>query len=131
MNEEFPSTTSHESGEEREDITDTESEDFKDGGNELSQSPAEVIEEVFSSVLEAMPRTKEEIVGWCSGNESDEGEIVVEEPVQRNPKLELLPSTAKDLYNRFKILHCQFLCHGKYEKRSDLVVLLNEVLRRY
>ena len=24
------------------------------------------------------------------------------------------------LYNRFKILHCQFLRHGKYENRNDL-----------
>ena len=51
-------------------------------------------------------------MGWCSGNESDEDENVEEEPVQRNPKLYLLPSTANELYNRFKILHCQFLLNG-------------------
>ena len=47
VNEVFPSTTSHESGEQHEDITDTESEDSidtQDGGNELPQSPPEVIE---------------------------------------------------------------------------------------
>ena len=53
-----------------------------------------VIEAVFSSMREAMLRTKEVIVGWCNGNESDEDEDV-EEPVQRNTKLELLPSTSK------------------------------------
>ena len=56
-----------------------------------------MIEEVFSSMVEAMPRIIEEIVGWGSGNESDEDEDVEEEPVQRNPKLELLPSTVKEL----------------------------------
>ena len=115
--------STHESGEY---ITDTESEDSTDGGNELPQPPPEVIEEVFSSMLEAMQRTKEEIIGWCS----DEDEDVEEEFVQRNPKLVLLPSAAKELYNIFKILHCQFLRHGKYEKRNDLVFLLNEMLKR-
>ena len=67
---------------------------------------------------------------WCCGNERDEDEDVEEESVQRNPKLELLPSTAKELYNRYKILHCQLLRHGKYEKRNYLVFLLNEMLRR-
>ena len=92
----FPSTS--ESGEEHEDITETESEDSidtQDGGNELPYPLLPVmIEEVFSSMLESMPRIKEEIVGLCSANESDEDEDVGEEPVQRNPKLELLPSTS-------------------------------------
>ena len=35
-----------------------------------------------------------------------------------------------ELYNRFKILHCQFLRHGKHEHRNDLVLLLNGMLRR-
>ena len=52
------------------------------------------------------------------------------EPVQRNPKLQLLPITAKMLYNRFKILHCQFLRYGKYENRNYLLFLINEMLRR-
>ena len=56
--------------ESREDITDTESEDSTDGGNELPQPPPEVIEEVFSSMLEAMPRTKD-IMGWCSDEDED------------------------------------------------------------
>ena len=46
MNEVFLSTTSHESDEEDEDITDRESEDSietQDGGNELPQPPPEVI----------------------------------------------------------------------------------------
>ena len=70
--------------------------DIQDRGNELPQPPPEVIEEVSSSMLYVMPRTKEEIVGWCSGNESNEDEDVEEEPVQRNPKPELLPSTVKE-----------------------------------
>ena len=37
---------------------------------------------------------------------------------------------AKELYNRFKILHCQFLKKGRYEHRNDLMFLLNEMLRR-
>ena len=60
----FPST--RESVEDYEDVTDTESEDSidtQDGGNELPQPPPEVIEEVFNSMPEGMPRTKEEIVG--------------------------------------------------------------------
>ena len=81
-------------------------------------------------MINSMPRTKEEVVRWFSGNENDEDEDVEVEPVPRNPKLELLPSTAKELYNRFKLLHCQFLRHGKYENRKDFVFLLNEVLRR-
>ena len=68
-------------------------------------------------MLEATPQTKEEVVGCCSGNESDEDEDVEEEPVRRIPKRELLPS-------------CQFLRHGKYENRNDLVFRLNEMLRR-
>ena len=87
----FPST--HESGEEHEDITDTESEDSintQDKENELPQPPPKVIEEVFSSMLEVIPRIKEEIEGWCSGNESDEDEDVEREHLQRNPKLEQL-----------------------------------------
>ena len=116
--------STHENGE---DITDTESEDSTDGGNELPQPPPEVIEEVFSSMLEAMPRTKEEVMGWCS----DEDEDVEEESFQRNPKLELLPSAAKELYNRLKILHCQFLRHGKYEKRKDLVYHTRRLAESY
>ena len=58
-------------------------------------------------MLESMPQTKDEIMGRCSGNESDEDKDVEEEPVQRNPKLQLLASTAKELYIRFKILYCQ------------------------
>ena len=69
----------------------------RDDEHEVPHSPPEVVEEVFSSMIITMPRTKEEIVGWCSGNESDEDEDVEEEPVQRNPKLELLPSTVKEL----------------------------------
>ena len=45
-------------------------------------------------MLEAMPR-REEIMGLCSGKESDGDEDTEEEPVQRNPKLELLPSTVE------------------------------------
>ena len=63
-------------------------------------------------------------MGWCS----DEDEDVEVESVQRNPKLELLPSAAEELSNRFNILHCQFFRHGIYEKR--IVFLLNEMLRR-
>ena len=82
-------------------------------------------------MLEGMPRTKEEILGWCNESEGDdEDEDVVEELVQLNSKLELLPSAAKELYYRFKMLHCQFLRHGKYENRNYLVFLLNEMLRR-
>ena len=58
MNEVFPSTTSRESGEEHEDTTDTEFEDSidtRDGGNEVPQPPPEETEEVFSSMVEAMP----------------------------------------------------------------------------
>ena len=84
MNKVFPLTTSHGSDEEP----------IQDWGDELLQSPPEVIVGVFSSMLEAMSQTKEEIVGWCSGNESDKEKDVEEEPVQRNPKLELLLNPA-------------------------------------
>ena len=100
------------------------------GKIELSQSPPKVTEEVFSTMLESMSQTKEAIMGWCSGKDSDEDKDVEEEPVQRNPKLELLPNTAKELYNRFKMLRCQFLRHGNYENRNYLVFLLNGMLRR-
>ena len=43
---------------------------------------------------------------------------------------EIQDVTAKELYNRFKILHCQLLHHGKCENRNYLVFLLNEMLRQ-
>ena len=106
---------------------DTESEgsiDTQDGGNELLQPPPKVIEEVFSSMPEAMPQTKEEIVGWCSGNESAEDEDMEEEPVQRNTKL--LPSTAKELYDRFeelKELISDFKEEAGDEYANDVLIL--------
>ena len=40
---------------------------------------------------------------WCI-NEDDDGEE--QHDVQRNLKVQKLPKTAEELYNRFKILHC-------------------------
>ena len=60
---------------------------------------------------------------WCS-DEDDE-----EEHGCGNPKVQKLSKTAKFLYNRFKILHCQYLRYGKYENRNDLIFLLDEMLR--
>ena len=103
----------------------TEGDDEQEGPH----PPPLIAEEVFSSIINSMPRTKEKVEGWCSGIESDEDENVGDDPVQRNLKLDLLPSTTKELYNRIKILHCQFLRHGKYENSNDLVSLLSEMLR--
>ena len=46
-------------------------------------------------MIDSMPRTKEEVVEWCSRNERDEDEDAEEKPVQGNPRPELLV-TAKD-----------------------------------
>ena len=79
-----------------------------------------------SSMINSMPRTKEDVMDWCSDEDDDDDE---EEHVHGNPKVQKLPKTAKNLYNRFKILHCQYLRYGKYENRNDLILLLDEMLR--
>ena len=52
-----------------------------------------------------------------------------EHDVDLNPKVQKLAKTVKELYNRFKILHCQYFRYGKYENRNDLNFLLDEMLR--
>ena len=79
-------------------------------------------------MLEVMPQTKEEVMGWCSGNENED---VEEESVQRNSKLELSPSAAKELYNRFKILDSKYYIvsfsmkiyhkNQDYQKATDML----------
>ncbi len=93
-------------------------EDSDDDDDELPQPPPEVVNEVFHSMIESMPRTKEDITGWCSEEEDED------------PRIEDMGPLAKELYNRFKILHCQFLNKGHYEHRNDLMFLLNEMLKR-
>ena len=66
-----------------------------DDEQEVVHPLPEVLEEVFSSMIDLMPRTKEEVVGWCSEKENDEDENVEEEPGQRNPMLDLFPSTTR------------------------------------
>ena len=80
--------------------------------------PPEVVNDVYHSMIESMPRTKEDIMGWCS-NDDDE-----------DPRIEDMGYLAKELYNRFKTLHCEFLKKGRYEHRNDLMFLLNEMVRR-
>ncbi len=65
-----------------------------------------------------MPRTKEDIIGWCSNDDEED------------PRIENMGYLATEMYNRFKILHCQFLNKGRYEHRNDLMFLLNEMLKR-
>ena len=63
-----------------------------------------------------MPQTKEDIIGWGSktdNNHGDDDEDDEEEHVQHNLKVQRLPTTAKELHNRCKVLHCQFLHHAK------------------
>jgi len=98
--------------------TTTTTEDSDDDDDELPQPPPEVVNEVFHSMIESMPRTKEDITGWCSEEEDED------------PKIEDMGPLAKELYNRFKILHCQFLNKGHYEHRNDLMFLINEMLKR-
>ena len=62
-----------------------------DDDDELPQPPPEVVNEVFHSMIESMPRTKEDITGWCSEEEDED------------PKIEDLGPLAKELYNRSKI----------------------------
>ena len=89
-------------------------EDSDDDG--LPRPSPEVVNEVFHSMIESIPRTREDIIGWCSEDEEE-------------PK-ESIPTVAKELYNSYKILHCQFLRNGRYEHRNDLMFLLSEMLRR-
>ena len=78
-------------------------------------------------MIASMPRTKEEVMDWCSNeDEDDDGE---EEQVYRNPKMWKLSKSTKELYNRFKILHCRYLQCGKYENRNYFIFLLDEMLR--
>ena len=75
-----------------------------EGDDKLPQPPPEVIEEVFSSMIDSMLRTKEDITGWFSDDEEEDNE----EPSDsvQDSKIEKVPCTSKELYNRFKILHC-------------------------
>ena len=41
---------------------------------ELPHPPPEVVEEVFSSMIDSIPRTKEEVVNWFSDEDGDDGE---------------------------------------------------------
>ena len=80
--------------------------------------PSEVVlKDVFAPMIASMPRTTEDIIGWCSDDEADS-------------RIEDIAPIAKELYNRFKILHCQFMKKGHYEHRNDLMFLLGEMLRR-
>ena len=92
---------------------------------ELPHPPSEIVEEVFSSMINSMPRTKEGLLDWCSDEDGDDEEG----HVHGNPKVQKLAKTAKELYNRFKILHCQYLRYVKYENRNDVIFLLDEMLR--
>ena len=59
---------------------------------ELPHPPLEVVEEVFSSMIYSMPRTKEEMMDWCSDeddvdNDGGGGGGEEEHDVHRNPKV--------------------------------------------
>ena len=97
---------------------------------EVPHPPSEVVEEVFSPMIDSFPRTKEGVMDWCRDEDDDDDDDGGEEEyIRHNLKVEKLQTIAKELYNRFKILHCQLLRHGKYENRNDLVFLLNEMTR--
>ena len=88
--------------------------DETDEDDDDSEQPS--ASEIFHSLIDSMPRTKEDITDWCS--EEDE------EDTKLNTVI------AKNLYTRFKVLHCQYLRNGLYEQRNDLMFLFNEMLRR-
>ena len=57
---------------------------------ELPHPPPEVVEEVFSSMTNSTPRTKEGVMDWCSDEDDDDEE----EHIYGNPKLQKLSKTA-------------------------------------
>ena len=86
---------------------------------EFPHLPPEVVEEVFSSMTDSMSITKEEVMDWCSDADDVEGE---EEHVHSNSKVQKLPKTAKELYNRFKLLvTLPIFMIGKHGNRNDLI----------
>ena len=83
--------------------SDASSENSEGEQEQLPHPPSEVVEDVFSLMIDSMPRTKEEVMNWCN-DDDDDGEE--EHDVHR--KVQKLPKTAKEIYNRCKILHCQW-----------------------
>ena len=73
--------------------------DETDEDDDDSEQPS--ANEIFHSLIDSMPRTKEDITDWCS-EEDDE-----------DTKLDTV--IAKNLYTRLKVLHCQYLCNGQYK----------------
>ena len=85
---------------------------------EFLHPPPEVVRELF-------PRTKEEIMDWCSDESEDD-----EEESDDEGKIKLLPDTVDGLQKRFKKLYCQFMRHNQHQHRNELVFLLDELLRQ-
>ena len=55
-------------------------------------------------MIDSMPRTKEEVMDWCSDeDDDDDDDDDEEEHVRCNPKVQKLSQTAMELCNRFKI----------------------------
>ena len=50
-------------------------------------------------MIDSMPRTKEEVMDWYSDENDDDDDGAEEPDVHRNPKVQKLPKTAKELYN--------------------------------
>ena len=119
---------------EKQEFLSDEEESSSDYTESLPPPPDEDVNDVFQSMINSMPRTKEEIMEWCHSDEDTDGEDDDESSITSSsvsdPNLEKLSHTAKDLYNRFKLLHCQFVRRGKYENRNDLTFLLSEMQRK-
>ena len=69
---------------------------------ELPHPPPEVVGQVFSSMRDSMPRTKEEATDGCSDEDDDDDDGEEEHDVHRNLKVLKLPKTTEVYYNRFK-----------------------------
>ena len=93
------------------DVDNSEDDDASSGTSDLPQSPPEVVHEIFSSMIGSMPRTKEDVMGWCSSEDDDD------EGDEEDQKIKDMTPLENELYNRFKILHCQYLRNGQYESK--------------
>ena len=97
--------------------------------------PPYVVNELFPQAGKSSPRTKEDIIGGFSGDESDDEEHEHSDTesidiADIHTKVKFLPATVYGLVKSLRELFTEFIREGKHEHRNALVFLLDELLRQ-
>ena len=108
--------------------------DWNHSNNEPSSTDGTELKEINNDISSSKPHTLQKVnsfEGFIEAKSSDEEEG--EQSIDDLPppdKVEFLPTTKKGLCKRFHKLYAEFTRENKLENRNELVVLLDELLRR-